>query len=234
MANKSSWAAFVIGEAGEGEPGSIYPVINDEADGVVPEPEDGSNVATFAATSVTKYLVGATANHKDAFVTDVKITCSITDSRFYFACPKYDKGGGWYGGGAAVALNLGSKAIAAVRRRGKCLVGQIRYSNMAQVGYLSKPRRFAPTEALTLYVPERGTEKPFFTKVQFVLAKGESARDMANDIARRTARYRLAQADYESDEERAVLELIVTAGIPHSDKPDEFSVTGFGAVRYVV
>ena len=65
----------------------------------------------------------------------VRICVYITDARVAFACSKYDKGGGWIGTpGAMLVMNVASKSLAAVRRRGKMMVGQVRYPWIANVG----------------------------------------------------------------------------------------------------
>ena len=61
-------------------------------------------------------------------VRKVRIDFFITDARLAVACSKYDKGGGWVGGAAAmIVFNAVSKARAAIRSHGKMLAGQVRY-----------------------------------------------------------------------------------------------------------
>lgn len=63
---------------------------------------------------------------------DVQIRLLVTDARVIIYCDKWTKSGGWIGfgaGGMAVALaaNAVSKARASSRRKGKLLVGHVRY-----------------------------------------------------------------------------------------------------------
>ena len=122
---------------------ALYPVLSDEgAQYLVRLTEADGTPLHFNASSLDIETVVDSKVTTVLSLNDVSIECLITDSRVALACQKYDKGGGWvgFGAGAVVALaaNGISKALAARRRRGSALVGQVRYPWLAQVGGKTK------------------------------------------------------------------------------------------------
>jgi hypothetical protein len=179
------------------EEGLIYPVPSIESNQIVLEERDGRDVVRIPARGVTVRRDGK----RVAFMKDVKITVFITDARVAFACSKYDKGGGWIGGAGALVMNAGSMALAAIRRRGKMAVGQVRYPWISTIGSSSK-MSFGSEEALdfTVKTPQGKTD------LVLHLPKNVDAASLAAEIARRAAAYRLACEGEFTDKERVRLE----------------------------
>jgi hypothetical protein len=99
-------------------------------------------------------------------------------------------------------FNAASKMRAAVRTRGKMLVGQARYPWIARVG--STPRRGLGSEE-RLIIDASETEIGTY-RLTLGLSHTVDAASIAAEVVRRTARYRLAsEADLTIDE-RADLE----------------------------
>jgi zinc-ribbon domain len=165
----------------------LLPVPGPDKNQVQLEPRDGSNVVTVNASTIQVLQNGRQVMraHK------VKVTIFITDSRIAWACSNYDKGGGWVGSaGAMIVLNAASKALAAVRRHGKMLVGQVRYPWVAAVGGSAK-QGVLSSEVLVLRAkPDKDT----VLEISLTLPSDLDALSMAADIARRAAAYRLACA----------------------------------------
>jgi hypothetical protein len=170
------------------EEGLLYPVPGIESNSILMEDRDGSDVRRILAKAALVERDGKRLSR----VSDVRIDVFITDARVALACTKYDKGGGWSGygaGGLAVALafNAGSKALAAGRRRGKMLVGQVRYPWLATVGSSAK---FGMGSEERLYFKVKTAQGE--TQVLLTLPKNLDAAAIAAEIARRAAAYRLA------------------------------------------
>ncbi len=155
---------------------------------------------------------------------------AITDSRVVVWCKKFDKGGGWRGFGVtslviAGAANAVSHARAASRRKGKCLVGQVRYPWLAKVGYRSKQGMFSSVEEIRLLV-EDGTSGSDRRRMALDLRLNstESARSVAETIVRRAVDYRLARAPDLEPEERQSLEELQRDGVPRARGSDDFTM----------
>ncbi len=115
----------------EEEDGRLYPTVGDQQSPVTLEEWDGE-IQRLAGSALRVSEIVAGRLKTVVRVKDVKLDLLITDSRFAIACSKYEKGGGWWGVGGggvlfAVAANGVSKVRAAHRRRGKMLLGHVRY-----------------------------------------------------------------------------------------------------------
>lgn len=219
-----SWEAFFVGEAGDTAGSGDYPEINEDATGVVFTTADGDSPQHLRATAIRVYDLDKPGKlKKRAWVEDVTIDCTITAQRFAFSCVKYDKGGGWYGGGAAILLDAASKIRAAVRRRGKCLVGHIPFSTVMQVGYMSQRRLLFSSEQVRFIVCENIEGTDFRIMVDFQLQKGLSAQFVAHDLAQRIAALRLAQHPALDATAREELETVARDGITKAPNADEFT-----------
>lgn len=165
----------------------LLPVPGLETNSILLEDRDGRSVQRVTAKSVLLKRDGKTA----ASATDVPIDVFITDARIAWACSKYDKGGRFTGSGGgalvALAINAGSAAMAARRRRGKMLVGQVRYPWLSSVGSCSR-MGFGSQEQLHLSAKSSGSE----LKLVFSMRTHDDAATIATEIARRAAAYRLA------------------------------------------
>jgi hypothetical protein len=176
-----------IEDALEHDPdGLIYPIPGNSANAILFEARDGDDVEVVPAKAVALQLLNDGQTRKLASVADVKINLVITDARVAFACSKFDKGGGWVGGvSSMIVLNSVSKARAAFRRRGKMLVGQVRYPWLGAVGG-SEKRGWGDEERLRLVTPRPDGSKFL---IDVTLPKNIDAPEVAAEIARRAARY---------------------------------------------
>lgn len=210
------YAIFAVRTADEDD-GRLFPVIGDDQSPVELEPLDGSVDRVVSEGFEVSELVAGGWKH--LMKLESKADILVTDARFVVACTKFTKGGGWVGFGAgafvALAANGVSKARAANRRRGKMLVGQVRYAWLRSVGYM--PRRgWGSKEELRLGVKvktESGETRDLFLDVS--LPKHVNSGELARAIVRRAAAYRLAHTGVDTEEERqALTELIDAARLP--------------------
>lgn len=185
------------------ESGLLLPVPGPGRNEVIVEPRDGRDiirfdVAGFALEYKGTQVLRVSGVHAEGLVTDARVT---------IACTSYDKGGGWVGDPVSmVLLNAASKASAAVRSRGRILVGQVRYPWLVRVG--STPRAgFGTEERLVFDASE--SENVSCRMTILLPGKGDAA-EIAAAIARRAAAYRLASEDLDADERR-VLSALGTA-----------------------
>lgn len=169
------------------ESGLLLPVPGSEKNTIVMEDRDGNNVQRLTASAVVCQVGGRTVI-KDR---KIKIDLFVTDARFALACSKYDKGGGWVGSpGMMIAANAISKARAAMRSRGKMLVGQVRYPWIQKVG--SSPKTgWASEEKLIFHETTKGGA----TLLTLTLPKDVDSSLVAAEVTRRLARYRLANEE---------------------------------------
>ena len=191
--------------ADDPDAGLLWPLPGATADAIAHEPRDGSNVQRLVAREV---VVGSLDDTRVLLRADaIRAQVFVTDARLAVACAKYDTGGGWIGGPIALALNVGSRVQAARRRRGRTLLGQVRYPWLCGV-YARRGRGWRAQERLRLVV--EGDAGKLYLDVG--LARGESATELATDVIRRAARFRL---EHEEDATAAELaELTALAGLP--------------------
>jgi hypothetical protein len=193
--------------------GSLYvPVPGVEKNTIVLEPRDGDNITKLSAKSVKLERAGKQVLRSS----DISIDVYITDARLAIACTKYDKGSTWYGGvGVMVVGNAITKSMAAVRRRGKMLVGQARYPWIQRVGSTSRIGT-GTEERLIIDAPHRDGS---MFRLTLQLPRNIDAAKVASGIANRAAAFRLACDPAVNDEMRMQLEALATAGpLPPSPK----------------
>jgi RNA polymerase subunit RPABC4/transcription elongation factor Spt4 len=202
----------VIGIEPIPEPGSEFdvfeaslflPVPGPEKNSIVFEDRDGSNIQRLTAKGVTLQLGGKRVLR----ARDVKIDVFVTDARVALACSKYDKGGGWIGGVGAIAANAGSKALASIRRHGKMLVGQARYPWIGHVGSTTKVG-WSSDERLVI---EAKASNGSPLRLTLLLPKEISGAQVAAEVARRAAAYRLACEHEIAEEARTKFEELLRA-----------------------
>lgn len=180
----------------------IYPIPGQEKNTVVLEDRDGTNIQRLTAKSAELEL-----NAKTVFkLSDVKIDIFVTDARVAFACSKFEKGEGWLHAhgeyGIGVLIVAGSKARAAFRRRGKMMVGQVRYpwiqsvGSTARTGWRSEERLFFNAKA----------SEDDSLRLVLTLPKDIDAAQAAAEITRRASAYRLTAESELDEEERSKLE----------------------------
>jgi hypothetical protein len=189
------------------EMGLLFPVPGIEKNTIVMEDRDGSDVQRLTASEVI-FKVGAATKFKDR---KVKINLFVTDARFALARSSCDKGGGhnFFGGGGALALDVAfdsiSKVRAKIRSRGKMLVGHVRYPWPRRVG--SSPKTgFGTHEKLDFETSVKGGGT---TTLTLWLPNNVSAAQVAVEVARRAARYRLATKNPDGDL-RQTLEALIS------------------------
>jgi hypothetical protein len=141
----------------------------------------------------------------------------VTGSRVLLYCRNFDKGGGWSGwglGGLAVAVtaNAISKGMAANRRKGKALVGNIRYPWITRVSFA--PRNgYGTRETVELeYVDGTDATKPACS-LTIHLDNRTDANRVARHIVDKVIAYRYASGEPMSDEQLAKFEKLRTSGL---------------------
>ena len=181
--------------------GLLYPVPGAEPDSIGLERRDGSSIRQLFAREIS---VGPAASREPILrADDIRARVYVTDSRVAVACTKYDKGGGWIGGPIALTLNIVSRTQAAQRRRGKTLVGHVRYPWLCGV-YAGQARRWGGSELLRLVVDGEGGR----LHLDLVLPRGADAPAVAVDVLRRAARFRLEYDEDATADQRAELETL--------------------------
>lgn len=227
-----TWTLLAIRELGDGMDGVRYPVPTSDRNGIVLDDWDGCCAPVVTATRIElQELVGDSTKPETILRAEsVKVSIYITESRVAIACSKYDKGGGWVGGATALAFNAVSKARAAIRSQGKCLVGQVRYPWLSAVGFSPKTG-WLSDETLRLVAVERsgGVETKYL--LDLTLPKSISAEKMAREIAQRAARFRLARTSMDSEKERARMEALLDPPVLQPDK-GRFALWSFGTYYF--
>jgi hypothetical protein len=195
--------------------GLTYPLPAERINDVVFEPLDGANPQRLVSRSLSVHDTTGGTLKRLARLHDVKIDVIITDARVAVACSKYEKGGGWIGSpGAMIMLNAASKARAAFRRRGKMLVGHVRYESLAAVG-ASPKMGFLDKEALRLLVT---TESGRGRALDITLPSNVDSVALARAITHRAAHHRLTTDGTLGAEQRAELEQLANAASLHGEK----------------
>jgi hypothetical protein len=169
--------------------GLLHPIPGASASEVLHEARDGANIASIPSKGLTLLAGRDNALRTIASIDEVAIRVAITDARVAVACSKFDKGGGWIGSAGAMALaNTVSMGLAAARRRGKMLVGHARYPWIYAVGASPKAGLF-DTETVRICMH---TESAEALVLDLSLPTDLAAPEVAAEIARRVASYRLA------------------------------------------
>jgi len=197
--------------AGEAEDSPLYPFPGEQPDTVESDNDDGQPFPVMSAGELNVYeLSGGSGPKRLIRARKLKAAVRVTESRVYVACSKYEKGGGWmpWTLGAvpvAVAANVVSRARAARRRRGKMLVGHIRYSWLLSVGF--KARRIpAGHDTIQLIVSDPTVPGGRELSLEITLARQHSGGDVARQVASMAASYQLAgRASQLDDSSRELL-----------------------------
>jgi hypothetical protein len=148
---------------------------------------------------------------------DISFQLWITGTRVILYCRNFDKGGGWRGwglGGLAVAVtaNAISKGMAANRRRGRALVGNIRYPWITKVGF--SPRSgIGSRETIDIqYIDGTDSTKPECS-LTIHLDNRTDANRVARFIADKVIAYRYADKGELTPELFAKFETLRTSGL---------------------
>lgn len=220
-----TWNFFAIVDASDDNP-ALFPVLSAPNSNLAVELDQSDGRAPLLLHATAARVLGTNASGQLAAVmplpSDVKWDVVITDSRVIVYCEKYDKGGGWVGfGGAgiafALAANAVSKARAAHRRKGKVLVAHVRYPWLERL--LAAPKTgWLSSERLRLRVNSAPGGPNRFIMLELDLPKHESALGAGCEIARRCARYRLANDPTMEPQERERFMALAT-GRPRNPEP---------------
>jgi hypothetical protein len=182
---------------GEEPPTTLYPDPGDTADSVELEDGDGEQPDVYSANAIGVVAFSGSHARPTAKFTDITAMVFLTDSRLAVACSKYDKGGGWHswspsGLAVAVAANAVSKARAKRRRRGKMLLGQVRYEWLGQID--AKDRRGWGSSSSLRLLFDDPTGAAGLLLLNVTLDKHELATVIATDVARRAAVFNATHA----------------------------------------
>jgi hypothetical protein len=207
----------------------LYPLLNDDIL-IVPEALDGP---LGDPIRVSKVVVRRKVGNGYTTVTETKdivFQVWITASRIIFYCKKFEKGGGWVGfglGGLAVAVvaNSVSHAIAANRRKGKALVGNIRYPWVSSVMF--SPRNGFGTEENVRIAFVDGTDdsRPE-GDITFSIERHNNANRVARHIVDRVIAYRYASGEELDAEELRRFEDLRHSGL--AALPEKGRLTSYG------
>lgn len=205
-----------MGEEHDDADSVLYPVPNGTTNGIKLDDTDGNCAPPVTATTIELLELAANGKKNDTLLKaeGIKASIYITDSRIAVACTNYDKGGGWGEDLTGIALNAVSKVRAAVRRRGTILVGHIRYPWLRSSGYIEKTGWLSDEQLRFVATAKNKSEHTYL--LDMTLPKSTSAENIAREVTRRAARYRLAHTRMESEEERAAVEdLLEPPGLEH-------------------
>ena len=203
-----AWTMLTIRECDDGGDGVLYPLPNGEVNGIHHEQGDGLSPQTVIATDLELKTLRGDKRELQFKSLGIKAEMRITDCRVTVACSKYDKGGGWIGGGTALVFNGVSKARAAIRRRGKSVVGHVRYPWLSSVLYSPK-MGIGDSEQLLVTCKQRVGGEVVQECLYVNFPKTTSAELVAKEIVRRAAAYRLAtSADLDADQREQITSLL--------------------------
>lgn len=231
-----SWNFCQIVDAEHDQP-ALYPVLGRSGDSlpVELEPLDG-HVASYAATGMQISVHQGGTLNKVFALDEVNMQVLVTEARVIVYCEKWTKSGGWMGfgvGGLAVALaaNAVSKARAAGRRKGKLLVGQIRYPWLAAAGGLPK-EGWKTMDQLRLTVDTGSKADSRLLSVDLHLPKHAEPLSVAAVITRNAARYRLKHTPLSTEEIEAFTAL-TSAPVLSQAGARTFAMHRFPTFHYV-
>lgn len=174
---------------------SLYPVPGETPDQVQPETQDGQAHAALTSTEIqVSEAVPGRSPKRVLSVNKVKAAVTITEARVIVACSKYEKGGGftpWTVAAVpfAVTANVISKVRASRGRRGKMLVGQVRYPWLLSVGCRERSTSLGH-DTLRLGILDPSEQGRALT-LDIHLPRQESGVELARQITCLAARHRL-------------------------------------------
>lgn len=210
-----TYNALAVVQVGDA-PDVLHPSINDALQ-IIPELADGPLDTPFQVSMVSVRRKVGNAWVSQTRTQDISFQMWVTGSRVLLYCRNFDKGGGWTGwglGGLAVAVtaNAISKGMAANRRKGKALVGNIRYPWITRVSF--SPRNgFGTRETVELeYMDGTDPTKPACS-VTIHLDNRTDANRVARHIVDKIIAYRYANGETLNDDELAKFENLRTSGL---------------------
>jgi hypothetical protein len=189
------------------EDGSLYPIPAQQPGDWLIEREalDGDQPVLLPVTAVhlEEFLSGKFKTLVQA--EQINGVLYITDCRAAVACEKYNKGSTWVGFGAAAPVALVatgiSKALAARRRNGNLLCGQVRWQWMGWVAGQSASA-FGGGNQIMFACETKSDGGTRTYKLSFKFKRGlVDTLDLAQDTIRRAATYRLVHDPSLSEDE---------------------------------
>ena len=199
-----SFNILAVHEAGSDD-NPLYPVPDEAADRVEREEQDGEGLPPFVTGELRVYEIPSGGTPKRVLrVEKVKAAVTVNRSRVTVACSKYEKGGGWTPwslGAVPVALtaNAVSKVRASRRRRGKMLVGHVRYPWLLSVGLRASSTSLGH-DTLRLGTVDQTLGSFRGLTLDISLPRQCSGVELAQRIARLAADYRLSNEGQELDD----------------------------------
>ena len=170
----------------------VYPNIDQNGRILADAADHGIGTPVIVKTITVKRLPkGAKSYEQSIRAQDIYMEMYVTDARVIFLCDKYDKGGSWYGGLTALALNAVERGVASARTKGKTLAGHIRYEWLKYVMYVRKTGVLSDEQMRFVYKDRAGTA----WQIDVVLDKHVDSSIVANDIMHRAAALRKAMRD---------------------------------------
>lgn len=203
--------------------GAIWPVPSADPDGwlVEMEPWDGAGdrMRWMAVTGVLEQEVLPGGAKTVTQLRKISGFAYVTDARLIVAIENYDKGSTYIGFGgvgavAALAATGISKAVAARRRRGKILVGQVRWQWVkalaAQPGNRSGTIR-------AVYETKNGSQTRLY-RLDLTVPGSAPALEVAQDCIHRAAAWRLAHFAGRAEGRDKLRELASAPVLPAPDR----------------
>jgi hypothetical protein len=206
--------ALAVVQVGE-DPGVRHPSIDANLQ-IVPEALDGPFAAPIQVSMASVRRKVGNNWVTQLRTTKLSLQLWVTGSRVIIYCRNYDKGAKWIGfdlGGLAVAAAATaiSAGMAANRRKGKALAGNVRYPWITKVGFA--PRGHGDPEMIDIHYVD-GTDP---TKPECSLTLHLDNRVNANALARhiidRVIAYRYSSGEELSDEVVEKFETLRTSGL---------------------
>jgi hypothetical protein len=194
----------------------IYPTLNDDLL-VMGEPLDGGFGETIQVSRVTVRRKVGNSYQTVMQTKDLSFQVWVTASRVVFYCKKFEKGGGWVGfglGGLAVAIvaNSVSAAVAANRRKGKALIGNIRYPWVSSVMFSPRSGYGSENDVRIAYVDGTEDSRPD-CDITFSIERHRDANLLARHIADRVIAYRYSSGEEMDADVLARFETLRTSGL---------------------
>jgi len=205
-----AYSAIIVTPIGAQADPYVY-AITDEEGSIIEEMHDHGLGNVVTATSIFFNMLPNGANSAKQIIQSlsIKLEFYVTDSRVVLRCEKYDKGSSWSGGLAALALDAASSIAAAARRKGKVMLGHIRYEWIRAISY-------SQGQIIITYID---TERNNWT-LSLLFKRATDTEFIAHEILRRTCAYRLAMTDERDEKDEEFYKKYASGGkIPPSDNP---------------
>lgn len=205
----------------------LYPAPGERPDSVQPQEDDGEALSVGVKDLIVREVPAGGSPKRIAWLKNVNGMLGITESRLTIASSKYEIGGGavpWTPAAIPLAatINVLTKRKASQRREGKMLVGHVKYPMLVSVGFMPPVLPIGGHEQLRIGTIDP-TQQGFRGLILDVgLVGGQRGAVLAQAIASRAARSRLASGEALSDALKGQLERL-TDPAPLQSVPRRFS-----------